>query len=85
MSESMAPPVRAFAPVQWVRNNLFNTWYNILLTLVVGYLLVTSLWPLLNWAFFDANFAGESLHQRGGLLAVYQSAHEFLHVWLLSG
>ncbi|MAA65423.1 MAG: amino acid ABC transporter permease [Alteromonadaceae bacterium] len=60
MSESMAPPVRAFAPVQWVRNNLFNTWYNILLTLVVGYLLVTSLWPLLNWAFFDANFAGES-------------------------
>lgn len=60
MSESMAPPERAFAPVQWVRNNLFNTWYNILLTLVVGYLLATSLWPLLSWAFFDATFVGES-------------------------
>ncbi|ROU01360.1 amino acid ABC transporter permease [Marinobacter sp. R17] len=58
MSESMAPPKRAFAPVQWMRDNLFNTWYNILLTVVVVYMIGTSIGPLLNWLFLDATFTG---------------------------
>ncbi|WP_111497136.1 MULTISPECIES: amino acid ABC transporter permease [Marinobacter] len=61
MSEAaIAPPKRPFAPVQWVRQNLFNTWYNTVLTLVVGYLVVTSAGPLLNWVLFGATFTGES-------------------------
>lgn len=54
----MKPPKKVISPVAWVRENLFNTWYNSLLTLFVGYLLVTSVGPLLNWVFFDANFQG---------------------------
>lgn len=55
-----SPPKATFAPVQWVRNNLFNTWYNSVLTVAVAYLLVTSAAPLLNWLFLNATFSGES-------------------------
>ncbi|SFM35303.1 amino acid ABC transporter permease [Marinobacter zhejiangensis] len=57
---TVSPPKAPVAPIQWMRNNLFNTWYNSLLTLAVGYLLVTSAAPLLNWVFLDATFSGES-------------------------
>ncbi|WP_148861139.1 amino acid ABC transporter permease [Marinobacter fonticola] len=61
MSESvMSPPKRNIGPVRWARDNLFNTWYNTVLTLVVGYLVVTSVGPLLSWVLLDANFVGDS-------------------------
>ena len=61
MSEAvLAPPRRSSSPLQWMRRNLFNTWYNTLLTLVIGYLLVSNLWPLLNWLFLQASFTGSS-------------------------
>lgn len=62
----LSPPKRAFAPVQWVRNNLLNTWYNSILTIAVIYLVVTSVSPLLNWLFLEATFTGESPSDCGG-------------------
>lgn len=56
----LSPPRQAATPVQWVRNNLFNTWYNALLTLVIGYFLVTSVAPLVNWLLLQASFSGDS-------------------------
>ena len=59
MTEStMKPPKKALSPIKWMREHLFSTWYNALLTLAVGYLLVTSIGPLLSWALFDASFQG---------------------------
>ncbi|MFN2360218.1 MAG: amino acid ABC transporter permease [Marinobacter sp.] len=59
MTESaMKPPKKARAPVKWMRSNLFSSWYNTLLTLVIGYLVVTSIAPLLNWLFLEATFSG---------------------------
>lgn len=59
MAESvMKPPKKALNPIAWMREHLFSTWYNSLLTVLVGYLLVTSVGPLLSWAFLDANFQG---------------------------
>jgi len=55
---SLPAPVANLGAVAWLRKNLFSTWYNSLLTLVVGYLLVTNLLPLLQWAFFNASFTG---------------------------
>lgn len=56
---SLPPPAGEHGPWAWARRNLFSTWYNALLTLVLGYLLVTSLIPVLNWALIDATFIGE--------------------------
>lgn len=42
------PPSRAQSPGEWVRSNLFNTWYNSLITLVlapaIGYVIYRALW-----------------------------------------
>ncbi len=59
MAESlMSPPKKILGPVKWMRLHLFSSWYNTLLTLVVGYLVVTSIGPLLNWVLLDATFSG---------------------------
>lgn len=59
MAESvMKPPKKQLGPVAWMRMHLFSSWYNTLLTLIVGYLLVTSVGPVLNWLLLDADFKG---------------------------
>ena len=42
----------------WLRQNLFSSWFNALLTLLGLYLLYLILVPALKWAIFDANFVG---------------------------
>ncbi len=56
----LAPPISTTGLVGWARQNLFDTWLNSILTVVVGYFLITTLGPMLNWAFLDADFFGDS-------------------------
>ncbi len=65
-SASLPPPRVALGLAGWLRRNLFSTWYNSLLTLVVGYLLAANLWPLLQWALFQANFLGTTTDDCSG-------------------
>lgn len=54
-AEIIKPPAPP-GPILWIRNNLFNTWYNSLLTilmLIFGYFAVTSLF---NWIFNVADW-----------------------------
>jgi len=44
----------------WLRRNLFSTPFNTALTLLVGYLLYVSLPPMIQWAFIDADWVGQS-------------------------
>ncbi|WP_152205902.1 amino acid ABC transporter permease [Marinobacter changyiensis] len=57
---SELPPRQEIGVIGWVRKNLFSSWYNIVLTLVAAYLVVTSVGPLLNWVFLEATFTGET-------------------------
>lgn len=60
MAEStMKAPRKRIDPVRWARENLFSSWHNTILTLLVGYLIVTSVGPLINWVLLDANFQGD--------------------------
>lgn len=52
------PPALSVGPLGWLRANLFNNWYNTLLTLVIVWLLVQSVPPVLNWAIFSAVWEG---------------------------
>lgn len=54
------PPIATGGPIGWMRNNLFDTPLNSLLTLLIAYLLFVFLVPLLQWAFVDADWIGES-------------------------
>lgn len=57
---SLAPdvrrPIRSLGPLAWLRKNLFDTWYNIVLTVVVFYFSVRIIYGLVNWL-MQANFS----------------------------
>jgi general L-amino acid transport system permease protein len=50
------PPVLTIGPLAWVRKNLFNTWYNLALTLFAAWLLYTLLKPAIEWATTEARW-----------------------------
>ena len=53
----LPPPVSQVGIAGWVRNNLFSSPTNVILTLLSVYFLYKVVPPILNWAFFDAVFA----------------------------
>ena len=52
----MQPPRLTVGPFAWLRKNLFNTWYNILLTILALGLLYALLRPALQWALTEARW-----------------------------
>lgn len=51
-------PIATSGLVGWLRQNLFSSPLNSLVTLVAAYLLYITLIPALDWAIFSANFIG---------------------------
>ena len=56
----LPPPVRTTGPVAWLRENLFSSPLNILLTVAGIYLLVTLVPPVLEWTVLKAVWSAES-------------------------
>jgi general L-amino acid transport system permease protein len=54
----LPPPKNLIGPVHWLKENLFSTPANIIMTIVVIWLLYNILPGLINWAFIDAAFTG---------------------------
>lgn len=55
---SLSPPVSTRGPIGWVRENLFSTPGNILLTILAVAILLYVVPSFLQWAFFDATWVG---------------------------
>lgn len=56
-----AAPVRLNqGPVAWMRANLFSTWYNSLLTLLIAWLLVRAIPGIIDWALVRASWTGDA-------------------------
>ncbi|HEY9629154.1 MAG TPA: amino acid ABC transporter permease [Coleofasciculaceae cyanobacterium] len=54
---SSRPPADQVGAIAWLRKNLFNSWFNSLLTVILGLLLVRSLFGFLSWATTTAKWA----------------------------
>lgn len=52
--EHLAAPVRKIGAIAWLRENLFNTWYNSLLTILTLAVLWMVVPPLFSWAFVNS-------------------------------
>lgn len=52
--EYLKPPVSEVGVLGWLRSNLFNTWYNSLLTVMVMLVLWQLIPPIFSWAFIDS-------------------------------
>ena len=55
--ERGAPRVQSRGPVAWSRKNLFNSWFNSILTVVLAVVLGAALFEMLLWAFTLANWS----------------------------
>ena len=53
-AEELKPPITEVGVIGWVRNNLFNGWFNSILTLVTVFFLWKIVPPLFRWAFLDS-------------------------------
>ena len=56
----LPPPGIVAGPLLWIKDNLFGSATNVVLTFLAAYFLWLSIPPFLEWAFFDAAFTGES-------------------------
>jgi general L-amino acid transport system permease protein len=54
--EPERPPERRLTPAEWVRENLFSSWFNTLLTLVFGLLLGWAIFRAAQFVFVDARW-----------------------------
>ncbi|HIQ37825.1 MAG TPA: amino acid ABC transporter permease [Desulfocapsa sulfexigens] len=57
-SPSLPPPSSTVGVVGWLRENLFSSTINTILTLVGMYLLYSLVPPVINWALFQADWVG---------------------------
>ncbi len=48
------PPVASVGVVGWIRANLFNSWFNSVLTILALLLIYKTFWPFVKWAFVDS-------------------------------
>ena len=74
----LPPPANAVGAIGWLRRHLFSSPANIALTALALYLLYALLPPVLNWAFFDATWRGDSREAcsgQGGACWIFIRTH----------
>jgi general L-amino acid transport system permease protein len=56
----LPPPIATVGVLGWLRNNLFSSFFNTILTFFSLYLLYIIIPPIVQWAFVNADWFGES-------------------------
>lgn len=76
-SPSLPPPANTTGLMGWMRQNLFSTVGNSLLTVVLFVGIVSLLIPLVQWAFIDADWVGTTRDdcKSGGACWVFVNVH----------
>ncbi len=52
--EQLKPPISNVGIIGWLKSNLFSTWYNSLLSVIMLGMLALMLPPVFQWAFVDS-------------------------------
>jgi general L-amino acid transport system permease protein len=64
--KEIKPPVINIGVIGWVKANLFNGWFNSILTIAVGYLLWLTIPPFVEWAFINSSWFSTSEQCKAG-------------------
>lgn len=56
LTQAMKPPAHTKGPARWMKDNLFNTWYNVFLSCLAFICLFFIFKTLLTWAFTEAKW-----------------------------
>ena len=76
------PPTDSKSILQWLKANLFNTWYNALLTLLAVVFLYIAFKGILSWAFTEANWNVIPANLQIFLVGAYPR-EEIWRVWIV--
>ena len=71
------PPILLVGPLAWIKNNLFNTVGDAVLTLVVGIIVVVSVIGLIGWTIAQANWYAVTFNLRLIMLGRYEPEAEW--------
>jgi general L-amino acid transport system permease protein len=80
-AEVLPPPRDTVGPAAWLRDNLFSSWGNSLLTVVIGALLILVLVQVAGWALTEARWGVVTSNLRLFLIGQYP-ADQAWRVWL---
>lgn len=59
-AEALQPPRLTIGPLAWLKKNLFSSWYNALLTIVIAGLILSLILSALEWALTEARWGAIS-------------------------
>ncbi len=79
---TIKPPTDSKSMLQWLKANLFNTWYNALLTLLAVVFLYIVFKGILSWAFTEANWNVIPANLQIFLVGAYPR-EEIWRVWIV--
>lgn len=79
--ERLPPPITSVGAVAWLRRNLFNNWYNSLLTIVLGVVIVVFGLLVVEWAVAHARWGVVTTNLRLFLIGQYP-LEEAWRVWV---
>jgi len=67
-TEELKPPVTSVGVIGWIKGNLFNGWFNSIITIVILYFLWKIVPAFIRWAFIDSLWisTGAQCHEAGG-------------------
>ena len=77
----LPPPIERYTLLGWVYKNLFNTWYNALLTVLAAGILYAIAKPVLTWAFNQARWEVVAVNMRLLMVGQYPP-DQIWRVWL---
>ncbi len=81
METKMEPPKNTIGIIGWLRKNLFNGWFNSLLTIIFLWIVFTVLYAALKWVFVTADWTVIVVNLRLLLVGQYPQDQIF-RVWL---
>lgn len=77
-------PLLAVGPLAWVRNNLFRSWFDAIITLVGGVLIIGAVTSLVSWVVSDANWYAVTFNFRLFMIGRFEAEYEWrVAVWVL--
>ena len=76
------PPTESKGMLRWLKENLFNTWYNALFSLLAAVFLYVVVKGLLTWAFTEANWGVIPANLQIFLVGAYPK-EEIWRVWVV--
>jgi general L-amino acid transport system permease protein len=67
-AEELKPPITSVGVIGWIKGNLFNGWFNSVITITILYFLWKIVPSFIRWAFIDSLWisTGAQCHEAGG-------------------